>query len=116
VPVNPKTLANLVKWRPGQSGNPGGRGRLDPVLKAKVRSISPEMFDRLRELAMHDEAYAIQAIKLILAYAWGSPDTLREEDDGQRPQQAELTVDELRAIARMAMTSEASADGDDAEH
>lgn len=44
--INENSLANLVKFKPGQSGNPGGRPKSKPITEAynRIGDLSPEEF------------------------------------------------------------------------
>lgn len=114
-----KSNSNLRMWKPGQSGNPGGRKRMDPLLMKEIRDMTPELFRRLKQLAMgaDTDSASIKAIQLILAYAWGSPDALKVEGEDKPTAQA-LSVEEKQAMARRLLTEEAvteTADDDEAD-
>jgi hypothetical protein len=70
--ISGKNTAGLVKWKPGQSGNPGGRprGTLTDVLKIILAEVGPTgkangqlIMERLAVMAVSGN---IDAIKVIL--------------------------------------------------
>jgi hypothetical protein len=106
-------------WVKGVSGNPAGRSRMDPILRTKIRNMSNAIADRLYEITMESDSHAssVQAAKLLLAYAWGSPEALLEHVEGSE-KRAVLTAEEKRAMARTLLAeqqaAEAVSDDDDA--
>ena len=71
---SPKSLANLIKWKPGQSGNPGGfTGELAEV-QALARQASPEaMQNIIDKMSSTDERVSLLAADKVLERAWGKP-------------------------------------------
>lgn len=79
--TNPKSLANLRKWAPGQSGNPSGRPRKRPISDRYAEIVETVLPDDLRNAvglpkgATYGDAIALsqarQAIK-------GKPEAARE--------------------------------------
>lgn len=79
--TNPKSLANLKKWVPGQSGNPSGRPRKRPISDRYAEMVETMLPNdvrtalRLPEGATYGDAIALaqarQAIK-------GKPEAARE--------------------------------------
>src|SRR5271156_4076312 len=79
--TNPKSLANLRKWAPGQSGNPTGRPRKRPISDRYAEMVETVLPDDLRNAvglpkgATYGDAIALsqarQAIK-------GKPEAARE--------------------------------------
>lgn len=79
--TNPKSLANLKKWAPGQSGNPTGRPRKRPISDRYAEMVETVLPDDLRNAvglpngATYGDAIALsqarQAIK-------GKPEAARE--------------------------------------
>jgi hypothetical protein len=79
--TNPKSLANLRKWAPGQSGNPSGRPRRRPISDRYAEMVETLLPDDIRNAvglpkgATYGDAIALgqarQAIK-------GKPDAARE--------------------------------------
>lgn len=97
-----------IGFKPGSSGNPGGRPKMDPVLRTKLRDMSPEIVERLKLIALKSESEfaSIAAGKLLLAYAWGNPEGSIDEykDPRNIAEEKPLTVEEKRAMARRFMT------------
>jgi hypothetical protein len=79
--TNPKSLSNLRKWAPGQSGNPSGRPRKRPISDRYAEMVETVLPDDLRNAvglpkgATYGDAIALsqarQAIK-------GKPEAARE--------------------------------------
>lgn len=92
----------------------GGRPKIDAVVRKRAQDLTPELLERLKELAFHDESYAVQAIRLMLVVAWGPLEKIEtpeeESGDGVHPLDG-LTVEELRNLARQSL-AEAAADDD----
>lgn len=65
-----------TRFKPGQSGNPDGRPKLPPELKARARELSPHALEVLAQI-MDDEDAAetarIKAAELIINRAYGTP-------------------------------------------
>ena len=45
---HPRSLANLVTWQPGQTGNPGGRPKKKPITDRYLRIVETELPDEIR--------------------------------------------------------------------
>lgn len=64
-------------YKPGQSGNRGGRPKLTPKaleVRALCREASVRAVERLRELLEKDDAgVVLRAAEAILSRAWGTP-------------------------------------------
>jgi hypothetical protein len=57
-------------WKPGQSGNPGGRPKIEARIRAKAARESPKAWERLVTLSKSaDEKIALEANKAILQLA-----------------------------------------------
>ncbi|MBM4138185.1 MAG: hypothetical protein FJ244_01690 [Nitrospira sp.] len=65
-------------WRPGTSGNPGGRPRVAAEVKELAREHGPRAIERLRELLeSQNEAVACRAAESLLDRGFGrSPQSL----------------------------------------
>lgn len=96
--------ANLKPWKPGQSGNPGGRPKAHAALRQKCRDLDEENIKRLQEIAKNGDtdAASVAAIKLLLAYGHGAPPAkpLDEDDETAAESQGALTDEQVRALAR----------------
>lgn len=91
-------------FRRGQSGNPTGRPKEDPEVKALFRTKTREAFEVLsKHLASEDPRIAIMAAQAILDRAHGKP---AQEVSGtfRRNDVREMTDEELAAIAFGAAT------------
>lgn len=73
---NTPPFSGLTPWKPGQSGNPGGRPK-SKVLRALLEPHRRSMIARLL-LVMRNgkDREAIEAIKVMLAYTDGKPGDL----------------------------------------
>jgi hypothetical protein len=61
-------------WRPGQSGNPTGKGGIYHEMQRRARECSPEVIDFLTEIARdtdEDARNRIVAISMLLDRGWG---------------------------------------------
>ena len=100
-------------WVKGVSGDPGGRPKSNALLRAKCREFDDELVKRLVDIARggDNDSASIQAIKLLWAYGHGAPVTTIEIDEsGTNNALEQLTVDELRAIARRPLSTERQPD------
>lgn len=83
MPVAKKSLDNLVKWKPGQSGNPGGR--------PKRKTLTDAYRDALEELNDKGDLTAAEAIaRSLVNQAIFKSDAyvareLREATEGKKP-------------------------------
>lgn len=84
----------------GQSGNPGGRPKVDRA-RATCRRAGPELMEKLIELALNSEtppAVRVAATKEVMDRGFGKPQ--QSVEFHQRPKTVkELTLAELLAIA-----------------
>ncbi len=77
------------QFKPGQSGNPGGRKKLDPTVRALAREHTPEAVELLMAIARGTDPanVRIDAMDRILWYGWGKPTaTLDTSNEGQQGQ------------------------------
>lgn len=76
---------NRTTWRPGQSGNPGGRPRLPAEVRELIRVHTPAAIDALVKI-MRDAKAApgarVAAANAILDRAWGKPAQTIETSGG----------------------------------
>ncbi len=63
-----------MKWRKGESGNPGGRPKEAPEVKALARRYTEEAIERLAHWLRSDDARAsVAAAGALLDRGWGRP-------------------------------------------
>jgi hypothetical protein len=89
-PVSP----NLRPFKPGQSGNPGGRAK---GLSALVRERTKDgvlIYDELLKIALDakDERTRLEALKLLAAYGYGTPGQAQVEWDEARVKEAAVAL------------------------
>lgn len=68
----PKRKVPHSAWKPGQSGNPGGRPPTDHAFKELCRQKTPKALAAL-EKALGEPRERVAAAQVILAYAHGKP-------------------------------------------
>ena len=72
-----------MAFQPGQSGNPAGRPKEDPVLKEMARAKTPEAFAVVVEcLQDEDKKIALKAAEIILDRGHGRPAQAITGEDG----------------------------------
>ena len=78
-------------WKKGQSGNPGGRPKGNPEVKALAKAGSVKAIKRLIELIdSSDGRIAISASTVVLDRAWGKAAQPMTGDEGDGP--VEITI------------------------
>ena len=61
-------------FQPGQSGNPAGRPKLDPRIKAMFQAKGEEAFNVIStHMASNDERLSLSAAQILLERAFGKP-------------------------------------------
>jgi hypothetical protein len=95
-------------WKPGQSGNPGGRPRTPHDLPALCREHTAEAVQRLVAIMRaDDDGRALAAIQQLLDRGWGRPITpIVDETEG-----TSLTLLHLIAARRVGEVLQAAMDG-----
>ena len=84
-------------FRPGQSGNPGGRTASFAECQRLAREASPDAMRRVRELmASPDERVALIADK-VLERAWGKS---KEYDPEMAPEERAREIERIFKLAR----------------
>ncbi len=75
----------------GQSGNPNGRPKMDPAIKAMFEAKGPDAFEVIAShLTNEDARVALQAAQIILERAYGKvPQAI---EGGETPIQTEATI------------------------
>jgi hypothetical protein len=66
---HPRSLANLVTWQPGQTGNPGGRPKKKPITDRYLRIVETELPGEIR-LVIGLPRGATFGDAIALAQAW----------------------------------------------
>lgn len=80
-----ENTGNLRLWKPGQSGNPGGRPKRSDAVKPLLDQYGPEALRKLVALMeSEDERIALMAAKEIADRAFGKPKPSEDEDDGAK--------------------------------
>jgi hypothetical protein len=95
----PPALAANV-WKPGQSGNPGGKGGAYYEMQRLAREFTPEAARYLIAIAAdkgEDTRNRIVAMSMLLDRAWGKP---KEYDPNSEKPTAALDVGRLTADQR----------------
>jgi hypothetical protein len=91
-------------FRPGQSGNPGGRPKsrgLVDAIRARYGGDGRTLLKTLHELLTNDlttDAVRLRVVELVLAYGWGRP-----QDSAQtyrRPDAEQLVAGVTEAVGR----------------
>lgn len=97
----------------GKSGNPGGRPKTPPEVKAMFEAKGPEAFKLLSEHLTHEDARIAQAAALaILDRAYGKP-VQQIEQNTTLKKASELTNDELAVIAAGSSTVAVAPENDE---
>jgi hypothetical protein len=110
----PPALAKYT-FKPGQSGNPGGRTPLFGECQAMAREASPEAMRRLIELIdSGDERVALMAADKVLERAWGKPRVMDEDQSPFKNMTSEernaRTIQLLRFAASLEVPPEMAAE------
>lgn len=76
-----------MTFRPGESGNPGGRPRAVAAIRDLVQAKGPDLVERLMTMALAEateDRVRIEAIKVLLDRGYGRPPQpiTGEDDDG----------------------------------
>ncbi len=109
----PKNTTNLsTLWKPGVSGNPNGRPRIDPAVKEAARALTLDAIAALQdalsatkligrdEIEAPDHGARISAANSLLDRAWGKPisaDAMERDDESELRSK---TTEELLEIVR----------------
>ena len=88
-----------MAFKKGQSGNPGGRPKEHPEVKALAREYTTEAVERLAHWMRQDgdAGASVKATTTLLERAWGKPEATINTNVRSSP--VELTDSELAAIA-----------------
>ena len=86
-PENRQRTGNSTSFKPGRSGNPGGRPRRTQEERdalAEIRKLAPRAAEVLEEMLNSDATPAptrIKAVELILDRTYGKPDMAVKVED-----------------------------------
>ena len=97
MPAPKGTKAPSTAWKPGQSGNPGGRPKITADIKELARVHTLDAVKALVEALARPE-HAVPAAGMLLAYGYGRPTqnvNIRKIGDW-----GDLTEEELVALAQ----------------
>ena len=79
-----------MTFRPGESGNPGGRPRAVVAIRELVQAKGPDLVERLMTMALADnteDRVRIECIKVLLDRGYGRPpQPITGEDGASGPQ------------------------------
>ncbi len=72
-----------TRWKPGQSGNPGGRPKADPEVREIFKAATPAVAQKLISLALNEPGdvpygHQIAAEQAVLDRAMGKSDLGRQ--------------------------------------
>lgn len=96
---NTASISHLRPWKPGQSGNPGGRPKIPDEVKEALKAATPRAVARLVELMESaDERVAIQACNSILDRSIGKAPAVPDMDEPGPEQKLHLTPEQALAI------------------
>lgn len=76
---------NLRPWRPGESGNPGGRPKAERDVVELARRCTPEVIKRLLYIAMRGnirDGATVRACELLLERGWGKAPLKLVDENG----------------------------------
>lgn len=95
--------AGLIPWKPGQSGNPGGRPALYSEVLAMAREFAPKAISRLIELIQSpDDRVALMAADKLLERAYGKPKEIQDDKSSAPPDLGALDAADLAELRRIA--------------
>ena len=100
-------LANI--WRPGHSGNPGGKTKLEMEVRRLAQNNSPQTIQRVIEIALDPETedrVVIVASQIILERAFGKPkEAVPGEDATGKADLSRLSPKELGNLRKLLLKS-----------
>lgn len=88
-PAGRKRKPNSGSFKPGQSGNPGGRKKVPDDIKAAFRELTPKAVETLKGILLSDtakDADKIKAAEIIMDRAYGKPLQAMDLDVNSLPQ------------------------------
>jgi hypothetical protein len=93
---HPRSLANLVTWQPGQTGNPGGRPQKKPITDRYLRIVETELPDEIRTAlslprgATFGDAIALAQARQAIKGETAAAKQMREAIEGRSITQADF--------------------------
>lgn len=99
-----KPSPNSGSFKPGQSGNPGGRPKAQHNLLELCRNLAPKALEAL-EAALEVPKERVRAAEILLAYGYGRP--VQAMNVRKITSVEQLTEAELQVIADAADAEEA---------
>lgn len=104
-PVKSGKGSGLIPWKPGQSGNPGGKTALHFECVRIAREMCPEGLRRAAEIMRQteDDRAALVAIGMILDRGLGKVKEIKEDGTAARPDLSKLDPEDLAAMRRIAL-------------
>jgi len=90
--TNPRSLANLKKWQPGQSGNPSGRPHKRPITDRYEQILETLLPDDIRRAlglpkgATHGDAIALAQVRQAIKGKTEAAREIRESIEGKTAQ------------------------------
>lgn len=79
-----KTRGPGRPFKPGKSGNPGGKPKKLEELAAKCRAFDDQLIERLKGIALKGEDKdSVAAVKLLWSYGHGLPRQVVTDADGK---------------------------------
>lgn len=105
MPENRKKTGNATSWRPGQSGNPGGRPKTLATLRARCRDAVDEFVIQqwIETVRVQGDGW-VKCSELLAAYGYGKPEGHPIEDEDVQtsaPPEEDLTTLELRKLVAL---------------
>jgi hypothetical protein len=90
-----------TSFKPGRSGNPGGRPKAIGIVQELARQHTPRAIDKLADIMRNSQSDSakIAAAKELLDRGWGKPAQFSISHQGEFKRAIDMTDDELIAIA-----------------
>lgn len=101
---HPRSLANLVTWQPGPTGNPGGRPKKKPITDRYLRIVETELPDDVRgalglpQGATFGDAIALAQARKAVQGETPAAKEMREAIEGRAATQEEMEGGKNRVI------------------